>query len=233
MKRRVLYIEDEPNLGRIVRETLEQQNFEVLWKTTGISILKEIRTFAPEICVLDIMLPDVDGYQLCRQIKYSYPSLPVIFLTAKTETADLVKGFQAGGTDYMKKPFSIEELIVRIHNQFTMTGGSPKGSSADHEPVTIGLYVFNPGRGELLSPSRSITLSMRDIQVLSIFAGQSNHLIDRKTILMTVWGDDSFFNSRILDVYIRKMRNYFSEDERIKIVTMKGKGYLFLVPESL
>ncbi len=232
MKRKVIYVEDEPFLGKIVKETLENQHFEVLWKTTGISILKEIREFSPEICVLDIMLPDVDGYVLCRQIKHTFPSLPVIFLTAKTETADLVKGFEAGGTDYMRKPFSIEELIVRIHNQFQLMEGKNQGGGGIGEEIVLGQYLFIPGRCELLSPSRTIKLSLRDMQVMSMLAGNTNRVVDRKTMLISIWGDDSFFNSRTLDVYIRKLRNYFSEDRGIEIVTMKGKGYLFLVKEK-
>ncbi len=231
MKRKVVYVEDEPFLGKIVKETLENQNFEVLWKTTGINILQEIKGFQPDICVLDIMLPDIDGYLLCRQIKYRYPSLPVIFLTAKTETADLVRGFEAGGTDYMRKPFSIEELIVRMNNQFQLMEGKP-GMNAQGEEIRLGNYLFIPDRCELLSPSRTIKLSMRDIQVLSMLASHTNRVVDRKTMLVSIWGDDSFFNSRTLDVYIRKIRNYFAEDNRIEIVTMKGKGYLFLLPEK-
>ena len=230
MKRKVLYVEDEPFLGKIVKETLESQQFEVFWKTTGINILQEIRLFLPEICVLDIMLPDVDGYELCRQIKHRFPLLPVIFLTAKTETADLVKGFDAGGTDYMRKPFSIEELIVRIRNQFQLMEGKP-GNKAIQEEIALGRYLFFPERCELIAPSKTIKLSQRDMQVLSMLVNRVNQVVDRKTMLTTIWGDDSFFNSRTLDVYIRKIRNYFSEDHRIEIVTMKGKGYLFLVPE--
>ncbi|HSN49935.1 MAG TPA: response regulator transcription factor [Bacteroidales bacterium] len=232
MKRKVLYVEDEPFLGKIVRETLENQNFEVLWKTTGINIVQDVRSFSPGICVLDIMLPDVDGYQLCRQIKQRYPTLPVIFLTAKTETADLVKGFEAGGTDYMRKPFSIEELIVRIHNQFQRMEGKSIGPEGISDEITFGMYHFHPGRCELVTPSVTVKLSLREMQVISLFTNHINRVVDRKMMLISIWGDDSFFNSRTLDVYIRKLRNYFSEDKRIEIVTMKGKGYLFLVPEK-
>lgn len=232
MKRKVLYIEDEPFLGKIVKETLENQDFEVLWKTSGIGILQEIRIFAPEICILDIMLPDVDGYELCRQVKHRFPVLPVIFLTAKTETSDLVKGFEAGGTDYMKKPFSIEELIARIHNQFHLAEGKNRGAGIPAEELALGRYLFFPARCELCSPSRTIKLSQRDMQVLSMLTDRINRVTDRKTMLVSIWGDDSFFNSRTLDVYIRKLRNYLSEDPRIEIVTMKSKGYLFLVPEK-
>jgi len=178
------------------------------------------------------MLPDVDGYMLCRQIKQRFPFLPVIFLTAKTGTADLVKGFEAGGTDYMRKPFSIEELIVRIRNQFQLGEAKNPGGTAFKEQISLGKYLFFTDRCELVSPSRTIKLSLRDMQILSIFANHLNRVADRKAILMSVWGDDSFFNSRTLDVYIRKLRNHFSEDRRIEIVTMKGKGYLFLVPEK-
>lgn len=228
---KVLYIEDEPFLGKIVKETLENQGLNVLWKTTGKDILHEVRSFGPDLCVLDIMLPDVDGYQLCSQVRHRFPAIPVIFLTAKTETADLVRGFEAGGTDYMRKPFSIEELIVRIHNQLKLASGQNAGPRKMAQEITLGAYVFLAERCELITPTRIIRLSHRDMEVISMLASHARQVVDRKTMLMTIWGDDSFFNSRTLDVYIRKIRGYFSEDSRIGIVTMKGKGYLFLVPE--
>ncbi len=229
MKQRVLYIEDEPFLGRIVMETLVSQNFEVLWKMDGHNLLTDARTFSPDICVLDIMLPDVDGYQLCRQLRNRFPAIPVIFLTAKTETADLVRGFEAGGTDYMRKPFSIEELMIRIRNQIMLMEGRAPAVADQADQVELGIYLFQPNRSELNSPDRCIKLSMRDTQVLSFLCEHINKVADRREMLMTIWGDDSFFNSRTLDVYIRKIRNYLSDDPNIELVTMKGKGYLFLV----
>lgn len=229
MKQRVLYIEDEPFLGRIVMETLVSQNFEVLWKMDGHNLLTDARTFSPDICVLDIMLPDVDGYQLCRQLRNRFPAIPVIFLTAKTETADLVKGFEAGGTDYMRKPFSIEELMIRIRNQIMLMEGKVPAVTDPEDQIELGIYLFQPGRSELNSPDRCIKLSMRDTQVLSFLCEHINKVADRREMLMTIWGDDSFFNSRTLDVYIRKIRNYLSGDPNLELVTMKGKGYLFLV----
>ena len=229
MKQRVLYIEDEPFLGRIVRETLESQNFEVLWKMDGHNLLTDAKTFSPDICVLDIMLPDIDGYQLCRQLRNRFPAIPVIFLTAKTETADLVKGFEAGGTDYMRKPFSIEELMIRIRNQIMLMEGKVPAVTDPEDQIELGIYLFQPGRSELNSPDQCIKLSMRDTQVLSFLCEHINKVADRREMLMTIWGDDSFFNSRTLDVYIRKIRNYLSGDPNLELVTMKGKGYLFLV----
>lgn len=238
MKTKILYIEDEPHLGKIVAESLEKESFEVLWETDGTRVLKQIDEFEPDICVLDIMLPDIDGYSLCEKIKSKQTELPVIFLTAKAETVDLVKGFEAGGTDYIKKPFSIEELIVRIHNQLNHTFSTDgkltedkndKSPNGHNHSIKLGKYTFFPDRFELLSPNGIIQLSLRDKEILSLLAESKNKVIDRKKLLLEVWGDDSFFNSRNLDVYINKIRDYLNQDPKIKIQTLKGKGYLFLV----
>ena len=229
MKQKVYYIEDEQFLGKIVFETLENQGFEVRWETDGARVLDGFKSFSPDIVVLDIMLPNVDGYTLCQQIRARYPKVPIIFLTAKVENADLVKGFEAGGTDYMRKPFSIEELIVRINNQLLLMTGVQMKHTAQSEEIKLGEYLFRPGRYELHTPSRVVKLSQRELEILQILVSNQNQVSNRKDILMAVWGDDSFFNSRNLDVYIRKLRAYFEEDSNITIQTLKAKGYLFLV----
>jgi DNA-binding response OmpR family regulator len=227
MKRKVLYVEDEPSLGKIVSETLVNRDFEVVWELDGRNVMNVVRSFSPDICVLDIMLPNVDGYSLCREICSTSPEIPVLFLTAKVETADLIRGFEAGGSDYVRKPFSLEELIARINNQLRLKSGLP--GQVTPENVRVGSYSFYPHRYELHSPTAIIKLSQREMQVLRLFAANINRVIDRKALLMEVWGDDSFFNSRNLDVYIRKIRQYFKDDDSILIQTLKGKGYLFLV----
>jgi len=202
----------------------------VIWETDGSAVIDNVKNHTPDLCVLDIMLPNVDGYTLCRQIKSLLPGIPLIFLTAKTETSDLVKGFESGGTDYIRKPFSMEELIVRIENQLQMTDSRNQKTISASEQIEIGSYTLFPGRYELHKPSGVIKLSNRDMQVLSMLLAKRNMVTDRKELLLAVWGDDSFFNSRNLDVYIRKLREYFREDKSITIQTLKGKGYLFLVP---
>lgn len=229
MKRRILYVEDEPSLGKIVLETLQKQGYEVTWIADGASVLGALSRSIPDICVLDIMLPHIDGYTLCAEIRKRHPDLPIIFLTAKTDTADLVRGFEAGGTDYIKKPFSMEELIARIRNQLRMHQGTTPSRRSLPEEIKLGNYRFYPHRYELHSPTRVMKLSQRDLEILEQLVLHRNHSIDRQQLLMDVWGDDTFFNSRTLDVYIRKLRKYFSEDPGIEIVTLKGKGYLFLV----
>ena len=229
MKTRIFYIEDEPYLGRIVKDTLENQGYQLVWETDGTRVLETLGNFDPDICILDIMLPHVDGYELCQQIKAVKPGLPVIFLTAKTETSDLVRGFEAGGTDYIRKPFSIEEVIARIENQLAIGKGRAPNSGAQNHEIRLGKYTYHRLRYELVSPEGSLQLSQRESEILSLLASSVNRVIDRKQILMSVWGDDSFFNSRNLDVYVRKLREYFRHDPNIRIQTLKGKGYLFLV----
>jgi len=228
-KTKVYYVEDEQALGKIVCDTLTGQGYEVEWESDGAKVISYFEKNSPDICVLDIMLPNIDGFSLCQTIRGMVPLLPVIFLTAKTDISSLVKGFESGGTDYIKKPFSIEELIARIENQLNLVRG--RGISSDaHGQAIIGKFILEPARYELQSPTGPIRLSNRDMQVLRMLYANRNRVTSRKDLLMAVWGDDSYFNSRNLDVYIKKLRNYFTEDPSVQIITLKGSGYLFLVP---
>lgn len=210
-------------------ETLEKQGYEVRWEIDGSNVLDLFKSFNPEICVVDIMLPGIDGYTLSRSIRGLNPDIPIIFLTAKTETPDIIKGFKSGGTDYIRKPFSIEELIVRIENQINIKrdGGNKPTLT---EEITLGIFRFVTDQGELYNGQELINLSHRETQILTMLAANRNTIVDRKDLLMAVWGDDSFFNSRNLDVYIRKLRSYLTPDGRVGIKTLRGKGYLFIVP---
>lgn len=229
MSKRVLYIEDEVFLARIVKDTLSLKGYEVMHQKDGGRIIELVNSYKPDVCILDIMLPNVDGYTLGSAIRNIYPKLPIIFLTAKSQTDDVIKGFSSGGTDYLKKPFSMEELIVRIENQLKLHDSSNNKITAD-ESIHLGKYIFNPGRYELRFDEEVIRLSNRESQVLNTLCFHTNQTIDRRQLLHTVWGDDSFFNSRNLDVYIRKLRDYLSKDSSIEIITLKGKGYHFVVP---
>lgn len=230
MKRKILYVEDEPFLGKIVKETLELHGFDVLHKTDGAKVKDAVQAFSPDICILDVMLPHTDGFELGTMIRAIAPRMPIIFLTAKTQTRDILKGFSSGGTDYMKKPFSMEELIVRINNQLQLVGVAAElRKTKPEEEITLGKYTFYPGKYELHIRTTVIKLSNRESQVLSHLAANQNQPIDRQKLLLSVWGDDSFFNSRTLDVYVRKLREYLSKDDRIEIITLKGKGYHFVV----
>ena len=222
---KILYVEDEPFLGRIVKESLESRDFEVVMYNEGRTIVEEFSKVRPDICVLDIMLPGKDGYTLAKEIRQINSSMPIIFVTAKTQTEDLIKGFESGGNDYIRKPFSMEELIVRINNLLNLAQQKHPTS----ELIRIGKYEFNPTRYELKVDGKVKKLSNREAMLISLLVQNRNGTTNRKDILMKLWGDDSFFNSRNLDVYITKLRDYLKEDPSIEIITIKGVGYHFAV----
>jgi two-component system response regulator VicR len=226
MKTKILYVEDEPFLGKIVKESLESRQFEVRMVADGKEVMRAFTEMKPNIAVLDVMLPGKDGYTLAKEIRQLDASLPIIFVTAKTQTEDLIKGFEVGGNDYLRKPFSMEELIVRVNNLLQLT---QKQQASPKENITIGQFEFAPQRYELRRGDSLRKLSHREAILLQILAENQNNNIDRKTILMRVWGDDSFFNSRNLDVYITKLRDYLKDDAAIEIITIKGIGYRFVV----
>ncbi|GIL22174.1 MAG: DNA-binding response regulator [Bacteroidota bacterium] len=225
-KVKILYVEDEPFLGRIVKESLEVRNFEVRMVADGKLVLSVFEEFKPDICVLDIMLPNKDGYSIAQDIRKINATIPIIFVTAKTQTEDLLKGFEVGGNDYLRKPFSMEELIVRVNNLLQLT---QKLAASPKENIQLGQYEFVPQRYELRKNGNIKKLSHREVLLLQILAENQNKNIDRKTMLLRVWGDDSFFNSRNLDVYITKLRDYLKDDSAIEIITIKGVGYHFVV----
>jgi DNA-binding response OmpR family regulator len=224
---RILYVEDEPALGKIVKESLQSRNYEVVMAEDGISALKLFPDSKVDICVLDIMLPKMDGYTLALSIRKLSPQIPILFLTAKSQVDDVVKGFQSGGNDYLKKPFSLEELIVRIENLLMLTNGQKQQAKQE---IIFGKFVFNPSRYELKDPEGAVKrLSHKEAGILSLLLENANQTTERKEILMSLWGDDSYFNSRNLDVYITKLRDYLKADPQVEIITIKGIGYYFSV----
>jgi DNA-binding response OmpR family regulator len=224
-KIKILYVEDEPFLGRIVKESLESRDFEVTMVTDGQQAQSVFERDKPDICVLDVMLPSKDGYAIAKDIRQVNPNVPIIFVTAKTQTEDLLKGFEVGGNDYLRKPFSMEELIVRVTNLLNL---SQKSAKALPENVILGKYEFSPLRYELKKDDTVKKLSHREASLLQILVENRNSTVQRKDILMKLWGDDSFFNSRNLDVYVTKLRDYLREDPAIEIITIKGVGYHFV-----
>ncbi len=221
---KLLYVEDEPSLAKIVTETLSGRQFEVRHISRGDLAMDAFRDFCPDICVLDVMLPFVDGFSLGKEIRNLNSKVPIIFLTAKGQTEDALQGFGSGGNDYIRKPFSMEELIARIRNLLALAQNHQQPEiSADS--IAIGRYHFYAGRQELHLGDSIKRLSHRETELLSMLIRQKQEAVLRKTILDKIWGNDSFFNSRNLDVYITKLRDYLKEDEKIQIITLKGVGY--------
>lgn len=225
-KIKVFYVEDELFLGKIVKESLESRDFEVIMESDGAKATELFKKTGPDICVLDIMLPNKDGFAIADEIRELDEEVPIIFLTAKTQTEDVVKGFSLGGNDYIRKPFSMEELIVRIQNLLRNKGeGSQKiaGGSA-----IIGKYNFQLNRQILSNGKEDRKLSYRESELLKLLYENREKIIDRKDILNLLWGNDSFFNSRNLDVYVTKIRSYLKDDPSLEIITIKGVGYRFV-----
>jgi DNA-binding response OmpR family regulator len=227
---KILYIEDEPFLGKIVKESLESRGFLVRMLTDGAEAASIFQSFQPDICVLDIMLPTKDGLTVGKEIKKLAPQMPIIFLTAKSQTEDVIKGFKSGGNDYMRKPFSMEELIIRIQNLLDLTNGiRQEPTKLSSQVISIGQYTYDPVKYELTFREEVAKLSHREAELLRIFLENREEIVQRRYILKAIWGDDSFFNSRNLDVYITKLRGYFKQDPDIQIITLKGVGYRFVV----
>ena len=226
---KILYVEDEAFLAKIVKESLERLEHEVMHLSDGKNVDRIFLDFSPDICVFDIMLPFKNGYELAKEVRHLDNKIPIIFLTAKSQTQDVVTGFEAGGNDYIKKPFSMEELEVRIQNLLKITEGIKK-QKTKIEVISIGkYYTFYPIKHQLISTSGKKTLSHKESQILDLLCENINGTTERKEILLKVWNDDSYFNSRNLDVYIRKIRGYLSKDDKVNIMTLKGVGYHFLV----
>ncbi|MBS1733604.1 MAG: response regulator transcription factor [Bacteroidetes bacterium] len=222
---KILYTEDELFLGKIVKESLESRGFEVLMEADGNKVLAHFTAMKPAVCVLDVMLPNKDGFSIAEEIRKLDADVPIIFLTAKTQTEDLVKGFKTGGNDYIRKPFSMEELIIRIENVLKKKPHTP----AESPEVSIGDYVFQSHRQVLKHETEEKKLSFRETELLKMLYYNRDRIIDRKDILNLLWGNDNFFNSRNLDVYITRLRSYLKKDDSLQIITVKGVGYRFVI----
>ncbi len=217
---KIVLAEDQIALGTIIKESLESRNFEVLLAHDGEKALKLYRSETPDLLVLDVMMPKKDGFTLAREIRVSDKNTPIIFLTAKSQTNDVVEGFSHGGNDYIKKPFSMEELIVRINALIERN----KLSKLNHF-ISLGEYEFNHIKQELRFNDELIKLTHRESELLFHLAEKRNEVLDRSMILHKIWGDDDFFNARSMDVFISKLRKKLKNDPNIEIINVRGYGY--------
>lgn len=223
---KILYLEDEVSLGKITRDMLVKSGFTVEWIEDGKKGLDAFNSNSYSICVVDIMMPGIDGYSFVKEIRKTNQNIPVIFLTARSLTEDVVKGFETGGNDYLKKPFSIEELIVRINS---LLNRAPKAVEALPTQFTIGKFTFDHAIMELSSSEGKIVLTNLENELLHRLILHKNSVLERQKVLIELWGDDTFFNARSMDVFITKLRKYFASDDSISIVNIRGIGYKMIV----
>ncbi len=221
----VLLIEDEPALGMIVNDSLSYRGFTVIYAENGVAGLALFDEHRPDIVVADVMMPDMDGFTMAGHIRRRDPNVPIMFLTARSQTADVVRGFELGGNDYLKKPFSLEELVVRIQALLRL-----RTASADLPAVfKIGRYTFDPAKQKLSLAGQEVSLSHREAELLRRLYQLRNQVLEKNTVLLELWGDDSFFNGRSLDVFITRLRRYLKEDPQVQIVNIRGIGYKLIV----
>ncbi|SEL14859.1 DNA-binding response regulator, OmpR family, contains REC and winged-helix (wHTH) domain [Aquimarina amphilecti] len=216
----IVLAEDEPSLGQIIKESLETRNFKVHLAQNGETAYSLYKSITPKLLVLDVMMPKKDGFTLAKEIRLEDDTIPIIFLTAKSQTQDVVEGFTIGGNDYLKKPFSMEELIVRINNLLHRTK-----TQQSSESLIVGKYTFDFPKQLLTSDNEAYQLTHREAHLLFHLIKNKNQVLDRSMILKKLWGDDDFFNGRSMDVFITKLRKKLKQDDSIQIINVRGFGY--------
>ena len=220
-KTKILLAEDEPSLGQIVKESLESRGYDVILCADGKDAEQKYHESEPHLLVLDVMMPKKDGFTLAKDIRSQDSKIPIIFLTAKSQARDVVEGFTLGGNDYLKKPFSMEELIVRIENLL-----NTKRTDHSETDNTIGEYTFNPKKQSLqFKDEEPMALTYRESQLLYHLNLNRNEVLDRSFILKKLWHDDDFFSARSMDVFISRLRKKLKQDESVQIVNVRGFGY--------
>jgi two-component system OmpR family response regulator len=220
---RILLAEDDENLGNLLRNYLTAKNYETTLFNDGKLALEAFPKGSYGLCLLDIMMPEIDGLTLAREIRAMNPDIPIIFLTAKSQKEDVIDGFKSGADDYMTKPFSMEELLYRIEAILRRT--STPGAKKKEENYTIGLYSFDPLQQFLIFEEKSIKLTTKESELLELLCTHGNEILERNFALKTIWIDDNYFNARSMDVYITRLRKYLRKDPSVKILNIHGKGY--------
>lgn len=222
MKHKILLAEDEPFLGKVVKESLEKNGYDVILAADGKQAWDLFNKDEFSLCVLDVMMPYKDGFTLASQIRSANSKIPLMFLTAKSDIKDISMGYASGGNDYLKKPFSLDELFLRIAELLKRSNIQTE----EKEEFTIGTYIFLYKRQELKDNRQEIVkLSHKETQLLNLLLQHKNEVLDRKATLLKLWGDDSFFNTRNMDVYITKLRKKLKNDPLVEIVNIRGYGY--------
>lgn len=227
-KVKILLAEDDANLGTLLNEYLEAKGYSVKLAKNGKEGYDLFCKQEYDLCLLDVMMPLKDGFTLAKEIRLSNKQIPIIFLTAKSMKEDTIEGFNAGADDYITKPFSMEELMLRIQ---AILRRSMKTQVVENDKVefNLGKYHFNTEKQMLVCDENELKLTTKEVQLLRLLVLNKNEVVDRAFTLKTIWHDDNYFNSRSMDVYITKLRKYLKHDPKVEIVNVHGKGFKLLV----
>lgn len=219
----ILLVEDEQALGSIIAENLQSAGFDVAHAASAEEALRLLEHRQFSILILDVMMPGMDGFELARSIRKADTTVPILFLTSRTMPQDVVEGFESGGNDYLRKPFSMQELVIRI--KVLLSDGRLLKKEPVASQVMIGKYQFDPVKQQLMINLRVQTLTAREAELLLLLYENRQQLNSKKKLLETIWGDDNFFNSRTLDVFVTKLRKHLQEDPGVQIINVRGVGY--------
>jgi len=226
-KTRVLLCEDDPNLGTLLSEYLSAKGFETDLATDGAEGLKLFKRNTYDFLILDVMMPVKDGFTLAREIREEDRHTPILFLTAKSMKEDTLQGFDAGGDDYMTKPFSMEELLVRMNAILRRTAVLPADPDSAQE-FRIGKYQFDYNKQRLMLNEEETKLTTKENELLYLLCKNKNGVMERSLALKAIWGDDNYFNGRSMDVYIAKLRKHLRQDPVVEIINVHGRGFKLL-----
>jgi len=227
-KLRILLVEDDDNLGKLLSDYLKMKEFEVTLKRDGEAGLKTFVSKSFDLCLLDVMLPKKDGFTLAKEIRSMKSKTPIIFLTAKSMEEDVKEGFNSGADDYITKPFSMEILLMRIKALMNRVN-QLKSELSEVSEFKISDYIFNSDKRMIRKGDFEKKLTSKENEVLRLLCMHQGEIVDRNDALNMIWGDDNYFNSRSMDVYITKLRKIFKEDKNIEIINSHGKGFKLLI----
>lgn len=230
-KKKIILVEDDSTLGYLLSEYLIMNKFEVFWAKNGVECLKKLDQNDYDLAILDIMLPDIDGFNLAHSIKNKYPNLPFIFLTARSLKVDVLKGFSVGAVDYLKKPIDEEELVVRIKTLLSRLESSSQ-EVKDCETYNLGDYIFNTLNQELVYKGKKIHLTNRESELLQYLVNHKNILCTHKDILTHIWGKNDYFNKKSLNVFITHLRKYLSKEVKIKLENVHNRGFILKIEDD-
>lgn len=226
MKGSLLYVEDEPFLARIVQDGLSSSGYAVTWAADGEKALHLFRSQRPDLCVLDVMLPGRDGYTLAEAIRAEAPHVPIIFLSAKSLPEDVVRGFRSGGNDYLRKPFSMEELLVRIEALLQRPAPASAGPTpADGTVLHFSTCSLDTVQQKLQTSLGEQRLSYKETALLELLLRHRNQVLERKEALLAIWGEDTYYNTRSMDVFVSHLRKRLLDVPEVELLTIRGIGY--------
>ncbi len=231
--KKILLVEDDESLGYLLSEYLKMKDFDVIWKKNGISALETIRQDYFDLIVLDVMMPDMDGFTLASRIKQQFSETPFIFLTSRSLKIDVLKGFSLGAVDYLKKPIDEEELVVRLNTLLNTLYVNKLTSINDKGKFTLGAYIYNKNNLQLIYKDGFVQqLTFKENELLYLLVIKQNELCTHKEILNSIWSKNDFFSKKSLNVFVSRLRKYFSKDPSIRIENIHNQGFILKIEKK-